>query len=66
MSPTTTPDNSTSLFSMQYIISAALRRKRLILIFFVTVVGLVTVLSLVTPHVFQANAKLLVERDMDT
>lgn len=66
MSQTTSPGNGTPSLSLHYIIAAATQRRRLVLIFFVTVVGLVTLVSLLTPHVYQANARLLVERDMDT
>lgn len=66
MNPSTAPGNGTPSLTLQYVIAAAGKRKRLILIFFATVVGVVTVFSLLTPHVYQANARLLVERGMDT
>ena len=66
MSQSTLPGNGRPSLSLDYIISAASKRRRLIVIFFIAVVGLVTVVSLLTPHIYQANARLLVERGMDT
>lgn len=58
-------NDSPPLFSFQNFIRAVIKRKLLIAIFFVTVVGIVTVISLLTPHIYQASAKLLIEKEID-
>jgi len=52
--------------SLRNILNVLFKRKRVILTFFITIVVLVTVGSFIMPKIYQAESKLLIEKEMDS
>ena len=52
--------------SLRNILNVLFKRKRVILTFFITIVVLVTVGSFLMPKIYQAESKLLIEKEVDS
>jgi uncharacterized protein involved in exopolysaccharide biosynthesis len=52
--------------SLRNILNVLFKRKRIILTFFITIVVLVTIGSFLMPKIYQAESKLLIEKEVDS
>ncbi len=58
--------DSSPPISLRNILSVVFKRKRIILTFFITVVSVVTIGSLIMSKIYQAQSKLLLEKEIDS
>ena len=66
MNSNSNPGQTEQPTSLLNFINILFKRKTVILSFFISVVLVVTIFSFIMPSVFQANSKLLLERDIDS